>query len=116
MGGRFGIVAAGIEPGIKAAFVVSSGPYGIDAGDNTDAHRFVNSVEPATYLEKLPPRKLVMFHFTNDTIIPIVYARSLYDNAGQPKAWYQYNGSVHGVYSDMYAPDLHTELMTVFSR
>ncbi len=116
MGGRFAIIAAGIEPGFKAAFVVSSSPYGLVAGTNPEAIRFVDSVEPATYLEKLPPRKLVMFHFTNDTIIPIAYGRSLYDNASQPKAWYQYNGSVHGVYSDIYAPDLHAELMSVFGR
>jgi dienelactone hydrolase len=116
MGGRFAIVAVGIDPGFKAAFVVSSGPYGLDAGNNMDVLRFVDSIEPATYLKKLPPRKLVMFHFTNDTIIPIAYGRSLFDNAGQPKAWYQYNGSVHGVYSDIYAPDLHAELMSVFGR
>ena len=116
MGGRFAVIAAGMEPGFKAAFVVSSSPYGLDAGNNTDAIRFVDSVEPATYLKKIPPRKLVMFHFTNDTIIPIAYGRSLYDNASQPKAWYQYNGSVHGVYSDIYAPDLHAELMSVFGR
>jgi dienelactone hydrolase len=116
MGGRFAIVAAGIEPGFKAVFVVSSSPYGLDAGNNMDALRFIDSIEPATYLKKLPPRKLVMFHFTNDTIIPIAYGRSLYDNASQPKAWYQYNGSVHGVYSDIYAPDLHAEMMSVFGR
>lgn len=116
MGGRFAVVAAGIEPRLKAAVVVSSGPYGLKAGNDTDAQRFVDSVEPATYLQKLPPRKLVMFHFTDDTIIPIAHARSLYDNAGEPKAWYQYNGSVHGVYSDVFAPDLHAEMITVFGR
>lgn len=116
MGGRFAIAAAGIEPGFKAAFVISSGPYGLDAGNNLDALRFVNSIEPATYVRKLPPRKLVMFHFTNDTIIPVTSGKSLYDNASQPKAWYQYNGSVHGIYSDIYAPDLHTELRSVFGR
>lgn len=116
MGGRFAVVAAGIEPGLKAAFVVSSGPYGLDAGNNRDAIRFVSSVEPATYLKNLPPRKLVMFHFTSDPVIPIAYGRSLYDAAGQPKAWYQYNGSVHGVYSDRYAPDLHAELVSIFGR
>jgi dienelactone hydrolase len=114
MGGRFAVVAAGIEPGFKVAFVVSSGPYGLDAGDDKDAIRFVNSVEPATYLKNLPPRKLVMFHFTGDPIIPIEDGRSLYDDASQPKAWYQYNGTVHGVYSDVFAPDLHAELMSVF--
>jgi dienelactone hydrolase len=116
MGGRFAIIAAGIEPGFKGAFVVSSSSYGLDAGNNSDALRFVDSIEPATYLKKLPPRKLVMFHFTNDTIIPIAYGRSLYDSASQPKAWYQYNGSVHGVYSDIFAPDLHAELKSVFQR
>jgi dienelactone hydrolase len=116
MGGRFAVVAAGMEPDFKAVFVVSSSPYGLDAGNNTDAIRFVDSVEPATYLKKIPPRKLVMFHFTNDTIIPIASGKSLYTNASQPKVWYQYNGSVHGVYSDIYASDLHTELMSVFGR
>jgi dienelactone hydrolase len=116
MGGRFAIIAAGIEPGFKAAFVVSSGPYGLDAGDNADAIGFVDSVEPATYVKNLQPRKLVMFHFTNDTIIPIAYGRSLYDNASQPKSWYQYNGSVHGVYSDIYGPDLHAEMRRIFGR
>jgi dienelactone hydrolase len=116
MGGRFAIITAGIEPGFRAAFVVSSSPYGLDAGDNAEAIRFVDSVEPVTYVKKLSPRKLVMFHFTNDTIIPIDYGRSLYDDASQPKAWYQYNGSVHGVYSDIYAADLHAELKSVFDR
>jgi fermentation-respiration switch protein FrsA (DUF1100 family) len=116
MGGRFAVIATGIEPGVKAAFVVSSSPYGLDAGNNTDAIRFVDSVEPATYLPKLPPRKLAMFHFTDDPIIPISFGKSLFDNASQPKVWYQYNGSVHGVYSDIYAPDLHAELRSVFGR
>lgn len=116
MGGRFSIIAAGIEPGLKAAFVVSSGPYGLDAGNNTGAQRFVESIEPATYLPELPPRKLVMFHFTGDPIIPVASGRALYDAASQPKAWYQYNGTVHGLYSDTYAPDLHTELESIFGR
>jgi len=84
MGGRFAIIAAGIEPGFTSVFVVSSSSYGLDAGNNTDAIRFVDSVEPATYLKRLPPRKLVLFHFTDDTIIPVAYGRSLYDNASQP--------------------------------
>ena len=114
MGGRFSVIAAGIEPGFKGAFVISSGPYGVDAGDNPDVQRFVTSIEPATYLSKLPPRTLAMYHFTNDPIIPIKDGRSLYDKAGQPKAWYQYNGTVHGVYSEIYAEDLHAELKKIF--
>jgi dienelactone hydrolase len=116
MGGRFAIITAGIEPGVKSVFVISSGPYGLDAGNDRDAQRFVTSIEPATYLRELSPRKLVMFHFTNDPIIPIASGRSLFDKAGQPKTWYEYNGTVHGVYSDIYASDLHAELKNVFGR
>jgi len=116
MGGRFAVTAAGIEPGFRGALVVSSGPYGIDAGDSPEVRSFVTSIEPATYVQKLPPRPLVLFHFTDDPIIPVAYGRSLYDSAGQPKAWYQYNGTVHGVYSEIFAEDLHAELRKIFGR
>jgi len=116
MGGRFAIIAAGIEPGIKGAFVISSGPYGVDAVANPEVQRFVTSIEPATYLSKLPPRTLVMFHFTSDPIIPIAEGKVLYDMAPLPKAWHQYNGTVHGVYSDVYAGDLQNELKAIFGR
>ena len=115
MGGRFGIVATALEPGLKAALAVSGGPYGL-RGDSAQASQFLKSIEPAGYLSKLPPRKLVMFHFTGDPIIPVTLARQLYDAAAQPKAWHEYNGTIHGIYSDVYAPDLHDELRSVFGR
>ena len=116
MGGRFAIITAGIEPGIKGAFVVSSGPYGVDAGNNPDVQRFITSIEPERYLLKLPPRPLVMFHFTDDPIIPLAEGKALYNKALSPKAWHQYNGTVHGVYSETYAEDLHAELKEIFGR
>ncbi len=115
MGGRFAIVATALEPGLKAAFTISGGPYGVQGSDVTLA-KFIKSIEPAGYLSKLPPRKLVMFHFTNDTIIPVASGRQLFDAASQPKAWHEYNGEVHGVYNSTYAPDLHDELKGVFGR
>ncbi len=115
MGGRFAIVATALEPGLKAAFTVSGGPYGVQGSDETQA-KFMKSIEPAGYLSRLPPRKLVMFHFTNDTIIPVAGGRQLFDAASQPKAWHEYNGEVHGVYNSTYAPDLHDELKGVFGR
>lgn len=113
MGGRFAIISAAMEPELKGAFVVSSGPYGLEKLNDVTADRFATSVEPATYLSMLPPRKLVMFHFTGDQVIPLESGKSLYDAAGQPKAWHEYNGTVHGVYSDIYAEDLRTELKAV---
>ena len=115
MGGRFAIIATALEPRLKAAIGVSTGPYGLQ-GDNDASVRFVKSIEPAGYLSLLPPRKLIMIHFTGDTIIPVANGRHLYDAAQQPKAWHEYNGTVHGLYSDIYAPDLHDELKGVFGR
>jgi hypothetical protein len=115
MGGRFAIVSAALEPGLKAVVAVSGGPYGLK-GDDDASTRFLKSIEPANYLSKLPQRKLIMFHFTDDPIIPLASGRQLYDAASQPKAWHQYNGSVHGIYSDVYAADLHNELKGVFGR
>lgn len=115
MGGRFAIIATAIEPRIKAAIGVSTGPYGLQVNEDTMA-RFSKSLEPTGYLSSLPPRKLIMFHFTGDPIIPVASGRQLYNAAQQPKSWHEYNGTVHGLYSDVYAPDLHDELKGVFGR
>jgi dienelactone hydrolase len=115
MGARFAIAAAALEPQLKAAFAVSGGPYGLQGNDET-SRRFIKSIEPAGYLSKLPPRKLVMFHFTGDPIIPIADAKQLYEAASLPKAWHQFDGNVHGVYNDAYANDLHDELRGVFGQ
>lgn len=115
MGGRFAIIAAALEPGIKAAFVVSSGPYGLKGNDDAST-RFIKSIEPANYLSKLPPRKVAFFHFTGDTVIPVAAGKQLFNAASQPKVWHEYNGTVHGLYSDEYAPDLRDELRGVFGR
>ncbi|HMK47474.1 MAG TPA: alpha/beta fold hydrolase [Methanocella sp.] len=115
MGGRFAIIAAAMEPEVKGVFTVSAGPYGLQSQDDPTADKFITSIEPASYLSKLPPRKLSMFHFTNDSTIPINMGKSLYDAAGEPKAWHEYEGNTHGVYSETYAGDLHDELRSVLS-
>lgn len=115
MGGRFAIIAAALEPGLKAAIGVSTGPYGLAGSDDT-SRRFLKSIEPAGYLSRLPPRKVIFFHFAGDPIIPVSLDKQLYDAAAQPKAWHQYDGTVHGVYSDVFAPDLRDELRGVFGR
>ena len=115
MGARFAIVAAALEPRLKTAIAISGGPYNVQGNDDAST-RFIKSIEPANYLSNLPPRKLVMFHFTGDEIIPVLQGKQLYDAASQPKAWHEYNGSVHGIYSADYAPDLHDELRSVFGR
>ena len=47
MGGRFAIIATALEPRLKAAIGVSTGPYGVQ-GDDDASVRFVKSIEPAS--------------------------------------------------------------------
>jgi pimeloyl-ACP methyl ester carboxylesterase len=113
MGTRFAIVAAALEPGIKGVVEISAGPYGYSARwSNT----FIKSIEPSNYLDRLPPRKVAFFHFYGDLILPISHGKALYDAALSPKSWHPYNGNIHGLYSDVYAADLHDELKGVFGR
>lgn len=116
MGGRFAIIAAAIDERLKGVVVVSSSQYGLEKGNDLDINKFITSIEPGSYVSKLPPRKLVMFHFNNDTIIRVDMAKQLYDMAGEPKSWHVYDGDVHGVYSDAYAGDLRSELREMFGR
>ena len=116
MGCRFAIIAAAEEPRLKAVDLVSAGPYGASGGGNANIEQFIHSIEPASYLPLQKPRPIAFFHFTDDPVIPISMGRQLYDAASQPKAWHEYNGTVHGLYSDIYADDLHRELSSAFGR
>ena len=63
--------------------------------------RFYKSIDPETYLSKIPPRKLVMFHSINDPVIPYEYANSTYEKALQPKSFYTVKCHMHGLCTDM---------------
>jgi dienelactone hydrolase len=115
MGTRIAIISAALEPGLKGVVEISAGPYGPPYYPAL-SEQFIKSIEPANYLSKLPPRNIAFFHFTNDPVIGVALGRQLYDAASEPKAWHQYNGSIHGLYSDVFASDLHYELRSVFGR
>lgn len=110
IGGMWSIIAAGVEPQFKGVIAVSSENFDFPTYDDADVNKFLGSVEPSNYLSLLPPRKLVMIHFTNDAIIPVANGKALYNNASQPKAWYQYEGNIHGLPNATYMPDLQKEL------
>nr|WP_255668487.1 acetylxylan esterase [Methanocella sp. CWC-04] len=116
MGGRFAIIAGALEPQFKAVYVVSSSGYGNKKYDDPEVNAFIASIEPANYLSRLSPGKLIMFHFKNDTIIPAEMGKELFDAASEPKALYLYDGDVHGLYNDMLADDLRYELKETFGR
>ncbi len=121
IGGMWSIIAAGTEPQFKGVICVSSSDFNLGTYDNTtainvSANEYINSIQPSNYLSKLPPRKLVMIHFTNDSIIPIADGKMLFDKASEPKVWYQYEGTTHGLPNATYMPDLQRELQGMLGK
>jgi cephalosporin-C deacetylase-like acetyl esterase len=121
VGGMWSIITAGADTRFKGVVCISSSDfdfpvYNPDNEGNISANKFLSSVQPSNYLSLLPPRKLVMIHFTNDSIIPIQNGKALFDQASEPKAWYQYEGTTHGLPNATYMPDLQKELKGMLGK
>jgi len=118
-GGRFAIIAAAIDPGISGVIGISTSGYDIESqiGDITDENliRFDRSIDPETYLGFIPPRKFVMIHSVNDTIIPIQLARNTFKKAKEPKQFYTVTTGTHG-YSEGMKEPLENELKRIFKE
>ncbi len=120
-GGRFAIIAAGIDPSINGVVGISTNGYDVESyiSENSgqitqNQTRFLRSIDPDTYLDKLPPRKLVMIHMTNDSVIQIDMAQATYDKANEPKVFYPLEGNGHG-YNGAMRNVLEAELAHMFS-
>src|SRR5271157_1143332 len=106
-GGHFAIIACALDPKARGVIAISTSGYGIDAAiasgmlKDQDTIRFYKSIDPETYLSKIPPRKLVMFHSINDPVIPYEYANSTYEKALPPKDFYTVKCRMHGHCTDM---------------
>ncbi len=112
-GGRFAIMAAAIDPGIRGVIGISTSGYDTESQivsirDET-VIRFYRSIDPDTYLGKIPPRRFVMLHSVNDTIIPIDLAENTFKKAKEPKQFYQVGTGSHG-YSEGMKEPLENEL------
>jgi fermentation-respiration switch protein FrsA (DUF1100 family) len=57
----------------------------------------------------ITPRRIVMFHSINDSIIPYEMAQRSFNKAHEPKAFYGIEGSTHG-YSPLVDMRLEEEL------
>ena len=120
-GGRFAIIAAAIDPSVSGVVGISTSGYDVESyiengsGQITENQtRFLRSIDPDIYLDRLPPRKLVMMHMTNDSIIPIDLAQASYNIASEPKVFYPVEGSGHG-YNAAMRKMLEAELEFMFS-
>lgn len=120
-GGRFAIIATAIDPSIKGVVGISTSGYDMDSYISNYSEvmtlnetRYLRSIDPDSYLDMLPPRKLVMLHMQNDSIIPLELAQVTYDKAMEPKAFYPVQGSGHGYRAAM-RDMLEAELGQMFS-
>jgi hypothetical protein len=119
-GARFAISACALDPKARGVIAISTCGYGIDAAiasgklNDPDQIRFYKSIDPETYLSKIPPRKFVMIHSLNDTIIPYESAERTYAKAFEPKELYTVECTTHGYCTEM-AAHLKTELEAIVS-
>lgn len=114
-GGRYAAVAAGVDKDFAGYIGVSTADWGIkDAvvaqGGSGDALRFAESLEPSTYLKKISPRPVWMFHNTTDPILPYTEGLALYATATEPKTFITFNGS-HGI-----NPEVDTKITDLLAQ
>lgn len=118
-GGRFAIIATALDPEIRGVVGISTSGYqtGTIDKDLTDKNKYVfyRSIDPDTYIAALSPRRVVMFHASNDTIITYSMAKATFELATEPKAMYTVNGTTHG-YSPSIKEELEKELIIIFNK
>ena len=116
-GGRFAIIAAALDPGIKGVIGISTSGYDTESQlvnvRDENVTRFYRSIDPNTYLGFIPPRRFVMMHSDNDNIIPIDLARKTFEKAKEPKQFYNVTTGTHGYSEGMRAP-LENEIKLIF--
>ncbi|MBW6469709.1 MAG: alpha/beta hydrolase [Methanosarcinaceae archaeon] len=118
-GGRFAIIATALDPAIKGVIGISTSGYDTDSIDparvgDMEAYTFYISIDPDMYIRHISPRRVVMLHSLNDTIIPYGMAQKTFDKAAEPKAMYNITDPTHG-YTGSMQPYLEQELQTIFT-
>lgn len=104
-GGRYAAVAAGVDHQFTGYMGISTSDWGlldsmIQQGYSGDPVRFATSIEPSTYLKKITPRPVWIFHAVNDPIIPFSNGKQFSDLAQEPKTFSEFSGD-HGINSDV---------------
>lgn len=119
-GARFAIIACALDPKTRGVIAISTCGYGVDAAIasrklvDSEAIRFYKSIDPETYLGEIPPKKFVMIHSMNDTIIPYEDAEQTYAKAVEPKELHTVECATHGYCKEMGAV-IKTELEAMVS-
>ncbi len=104
-GGRYAAVAAALDPQFAGYIGISTSDWGLRdsllrQGLSGDPVRFATSIEPGTYLGKISPRPVWMFHNATDPVIPFSSGEQLFAKAGTPKNFTEFSGD-HGINPDV---------------
>ncbi|HWQ20747.1 MAG TPA: alpha/beta hydrolase [Methanotrichaceae archaeon] len=120
-GGRFAIIACALDPSARGVLAISTCGYGTDAAIASQGMtdpvliRFYRSIDPDSYLIKIPPRRLAMIHSQNDTVIPLNNANQTYALARQPKKDMHFVGCAKHGYCTQMNPFIEKELALMSS-
>jgi len=100
-GGRYAAVAAAVDPEFAGYIGISTSDWGlneslVEQGITGDPLRFAASLEPSTYIARISPRPVWIFHAPADPIIPYENGQDLYAEAKDPKTFIPFNGT-HGI-------------------
>lgn len=104
-GGRYAAVAAGIDPAFAGYIGISTSDWGLldsvtQQGITGDPLQFATSLEPSTYLAKISPRPVWIFHARADPIIPFESGQQFFKKALEPKTFIEFSGD-HGINPDV---------------
>ena len=104
-GGRYAAVAAGVDPDFAGYVGISTSDWGlrnsvVGQGYNGEPVRFATSIEPSTYIARISPRPVWIFHARADPIIPFESGEQFFEHAKDPKTFIEFMGS-HGINSDV---------------
>jgi dipeptidyl aminopeptidase/acylaminoacyl peptidase len=104
-GGRYAAVATGIDPQFAGYVGISTSDWGLQEsaaqqGYTGDPLRFATSLEPGTYLAKISPRPVWIFHAPDDPVIPFENGKQFFRKAHDPKTFIGFAGD-HGINPDV---------------
>ena len=104
-GGRYAAVAAGVDPQFAGYVGISTSDWGLrdsilQQGISGDPVRFATSIEPSTYIRKISPRPVWIYHNATDPIIPFTSGQQFYEKAGEPRCFTEFFGD-HGINPDV---------------
>ena len=114
-GGRYAAVAAGTDSAFAGYVGISTSDWGLldsltQHGITEDPLRFASSLEPSTYVGKISPRPVWIFHSKADPIIPFKSGQQLFEMAQEPKTFIEFSGD-HGI-----NPEVDAQIMMQWAQ